>query len=182
MREEELVSEAQQGGREALLQLLHTLETPMYRTAYYMLGNEQDALDVTQEALMKVYQNIGHFKREAKVTTWAQRIVHNVSIDYMRKRKSAISIDQHEHVLNESGRNDVEEQMEQKMVSEDIQEAVGKLPEHFRQVVVLRFIHDYSYQEIVEAMDLPLNTIKSHLFRARQQLKKLLLDGAEGGV
>lgn len=87
MPDSELVKQAQSGHQEALIQLLREIETPLYRTAYYMLGNEQDALDMTQEALIKIYRHIKQFKQQAQFKTWAQRIVTNLCIDLCRQRK-----------------------------------------------------------------------------------------------
>lgn len=70
----------------------------------------------------------------------------------------------------------------QAFAAEEIREAISKLPDHHRTVVVLRYLQDFSYNEIAESLDLPLNTVKSYLFRARQQLQVLLQDFQKGGV
>ncbi|MNS56788.1 ECF RNA polymerase sigma factor SigW [compost metagenome] len=67
-------------------------------------------------------------------------------------------------------------------LAQDIQEAINRLPDHHRSVVVLRYVQDLSYSEIADCLDLPLNTVKSYLFRARQQLQNLLQDYQKGGV
>ncbi|WP_202080710.1 sigma-70 family RNA polymerase sigma factor [Caldalkalibacillus salinus] len=182
MQEPEKILAAQNGDQEALISLLRDIETPLYRTAYYMLGNEQDALDATQEALIKVYKNIHSYQQKAKFTTWAQRIVTNVCIDKCRKKRESISIDEHEYVLNNQGTNHVEEALNRQLVREDVREAIGQLQENHRTVIVLRYMHDLSYKEIAETVDLPINTVKSYLFRARQQLQTLLQDVQKGGV
>ncbi|GIQ62260.1 hypothetical protein PACILC2_08280 [Paenibacillus cisolokensis] len=66
--------------------------------------------------------------------------------------------------------------------AKDIRDAIDRLPEHHRAVVVLRYLQDFSYNEIADSLDLPLNTVKSYLFRARQQLQALLQDYQKGGV
>jgi RNA polymerase sigma-70 factor (ECF subfamily) len=76
----------------------------------------------------------------------------------------------------------VEEEILRSGLSNDIQNAIEKLPKQYRMVVVLRYLEDFSYQEIAEALDLPLNTVKSYLFRARQQLQELLYDYQKGGI
>lgn len=182
MQEAELIRTAKEGDRDALIQLLREVETPLYRTAFYMLGNEQDALDATQDALIKIYKSFSSFEQKAKFLTWAQRIVTNVCIDKYRKRKDSISIDENEFVLNDYGTNYVEEEFERTMMANELRQAIDKLPEHHRIVVIMRYIQDLSYKEIAEAVDLPLNTVKSYLFRARQQLQCLLQDVQKGGV
>ncbi len=182
MSELERIKAAQAGDKEALVELLREIETSLYRTAFYMLGNEQDALDATQEALIKIYKNIGSFEQKAKFLTWAQRIVTNVCIDKCRQTKNNISIDEHEYVLQDQAVNDVEDAMERSYLVDEIRLAIEKLPENHRTVIVMRYIQDMSYKEIADNIDLPINTVKSYLFRARQQLQGLLKDFQKGGV
>jgi RNA polymerase sigma factor (sigma-70 family) len=182
VQEEELIKAAKQGDREALIQLLREIETPLYRTAFYMLGNEQDALDATQEALIKVYKNIHSFEYKAKFLTWAGRIVTNVCIDKCRQAKKNVSIDEHDYILQTQGVNHVENEFEKNIFDSELRLAIDKLPEQHRLIVVMRYIQDLSYKEIAETVDLPINTVKSYLFRARQQLQTLLQDYQKGGV
>lgn len=176
----ELVKEAQAGNREALITLLREIETHVYRTAYYILGNEQDAMDASQEALIRIYRKIDSYEEKALFKTWVQRIVTNICIDKFRKAKPTVSIDEHEMVF--TSQQNVEEELLIGYLAEDIRIAIDKLPEHHRTVVVLRYLQDFSYHEIAESLNLPLNTVKSYLFRARQQLQMLLQDYQKGGV
>ncbi|MBO9605208.1 MAG: sigma-70 family RNA polymerase sigma factor [Paenibacillaceae bacterium] len=176
----ELIKAAQAGDRDALVTLLREIEPHVYRTAYYMLGNEQDALDVAQEALIRIYTKIQTYEEKALFKTWVQRIVTNICIDKFRKKRPSVSIDEHEMVFTSA--HDVEDEVLSTFVAKDIQEAIDKLPAHHRSVVVLRYLHDFSYNEIADSLGLPLNTVKSYLFRARHQLQQLLQDYQKGGV
>jgi RNA polymerase sigma factor (sigma-70 family) len=176
----ELVRSAQAGDRDALITLLREIETHVYRTAYYILGNEQDAMDASQEALIRIYTKIGSYEEKALFKTWVQRIVTNICIDKFRKTKPTVSIDEHE--MSFTSPKDVEDEIMSGYMAKDIREAIDKLPDHHRSVVVLRYLQDFSYYEIAESLNLPLNTVKSYLFRARQQLQTLLQDYQKGGV
>lgn len=176
----ELVRAAQSGDREALITLLRDIETHVYRTAYYVLNNEQDALDATQEALIRIYTKIGSYEEKALFKTWVQRIVTNICIDKFRKNKPTISIEESDPYLTYN--QDVEEEVMTMYLAQDVREAIDKLPEHHRTVIVLRYLQDFSYNEIAESLSLPLNTVKSYLFRARQQLQGLLGEYQKGGV
>ncbi|ANE47277.1 DNA-directed RNA polymerase subunit sigma [Paenibacillus swuensis] len=180
MVEQQLVRAAQSGDRDALITLLREIENGVYRTAYYILGNEQDALDASQEALIRIYTKIGSYEEKAQFKTWVQRIVTNICIDKFRRSKPSVSIDEHEMVF--TANSNVEEDVFSSYVAQDIREAIDQLPEHHRAVVVLRYLQDFSYNEIADSLDLPLNTVKSYLFRARQQLQTLLQDYQKGGV
>jgi RNA polymerase sigma factor (sigma-70 family) len=176
----ELVREAQSGERDALISLLREIEPHVYRTAFYMLNNEQDALDVSQEALIRIYTKINSYEEKAQFKTWVQRIVTNICIDKFRKVKPTVSVDEHEMTF--SAESNVEDEVISTYIAQDINEAIEKLPEHHRTVVVLRYVQDLSYNEIAESLDLPINTVKSYLFRARKQLQVLLQDYQKGGV
>jgi RNA polymerase sigma-70 factor (ECF subfamily) len=176
----ELIRAAQSGDREALMTLLREIETHVYRTAYYILGNEQDAMDASQDALIRIYSKIGLYEEKALFKTWVQRIVTNVCIDKFRRHKPSVSIEEHEMVF--TAHDNVEDKALSGFVAQDIREAIDQLPEHHKTVVVLRYLQDFSYNEIAESLDLPLNTVKSYLFRARKQLQSLLQDYQKGGV
>ncbi|MDB5056207.1 MAG: DNA-directed polymerase subunit sigma [Bacilli bacterium] len=176
----ELVKAAQAGERDALITLLREIESHVYRTAFYILGNEQDAMDASQEALIRIYTKIGSYEEKAQFKTWVQRIVTNLCIDKFRKTKPTISSDEHE--MSFTAEINVEDEVISTYIAQDINEAIEKLPEHHRTVVVLRYIEDFSYNEIAESLDLPINTVKSYLFRARKQLQILLQDYQKGGV
>jgi RNA polymerase sigma factor (sigma-70 family) len=175
-----LIKAAQSGDREALVSILREVEQQVYRTAYYLLNHEQDALDAAQEALIRIYTKIGSYEEKALFRTWVQRIVTNICIDKFRRKKPSVSIDEHEMVF-QAGDN-VETEVLSAFAAEDIREAISKLPDHHRTVVVLRYLQDFSYNEIAESLELPLNTVKSYLFRARQQLQLHLHDYQKGGV
>lgn len=172
------VRRARDGDREALVGLLRELEGPVYRTALYMLGNQQDALDAAQEALLRIYRNLPGYRFEAKVETWAQRIALHTAVDFLRRRKKILPLD--EGMDPDRGRR--ESPVEWAGVSHDVKCAIHRLPEPQRRVVILRYLQDFTYEEIAETTQLPLNTVKSHLFRGRKKLQKWLADYREGGV
>jgi len=178
--EQGLIKAAQEGDRDALITLLREIEHHVYKTAYYILNNEQDALDAAQEALIRIYTKIGSYEEKAQFKTWVQRIVTNICIDKFRRNKPTVSIEEHEMVFE--GHDDVEHSVMRAYTSNDVREAINQLPEHHRTVIVLRYIQDLSYNEIADCLDLPLNTVKSYLFRARQQLQSLLADYEKGGL
>lgn len=180
MVEQGLIRAAQTGDRDALITLLRDIEGYVYRTAYYILNNEQDAHDASQEALIRIYTKIDSYEEKAQFKTWVQRIVTNICIDKFRRNKPTVSIEEHELVFR--GKESVEREVMSGYLAQDIREAIDQLPDHHRSVVVLRYLQDFSYNEIADCLNLPLNTVKSYLFRARQQLQHLLQDYQKGGV
>jgi RNA polymerase sigma factor (sigma-70 family) len=176
----ELIKAAQSGDRDALIALLREIESHVYRTAYYILGNEQDAQDIAQEALIRIYTKIQSYEEKALFKTWVQRIVTNLCIDKFRKNKAVVSIEEHNLMFAADGH--LEDEIISTYMAKDIQKAIEQLPERHKTVIVLRYLQDFSYNEIAESLDLPLNTVKSYLFRARQQLQTILQDYQKGGV
>ncbi len=177
MLDSALIQRAQTGERKAMVEILSKLETPLYRTAFYLMGNEQDALDATQEALLKVYRYLPSYKGEAMIYTWAQRIVTNVCMDMFRKRKKVVLMEEDTIREDRNAGRDVEKGA----VISDLKQAIRRLPMPQQTAIILRYVQEYNYKEISEAMGLPLNTVKSHLFRGRKQLQKWLSEYQEGG-
>lgn len=180
MVEPELIRKAQTGDRDALVTLLRDIENHVYRTAFYILGNEHDAMDAAQEALIRIYTRIDSYEEKAQFKTWVQRIVTNICIDKFRRRKPTVSIEEHD-MWFETKQN-VEQEVMSSFAAAEIQAAIDQLPAHHRAVVVLRYLQDFSYKEIAESLDLPLNTVKSYLYRARQKLQTFLHEYEKGGV
>lgn len=170
------IDDAKRGNREAMLKVLRALEQPLYQTAFYILGNEQDALDVTQESLITIFRHLSTYRGESSLATWAQRIVTNKCYDFLRKQKKEREVvalwkqrERFKHTF-----------AEQAGFATDLQQAIAMLPPLQRTVVTLRYIQDYDYITIAEILELPLNTVKSHLYRARKTLKVCLIDYREG--
>ncbi len=176
----DLVKSAQAGNRESLTTILRLIERQVYQTAFYMLRNEQDALDATQEALIRIFKKINTYQEKALFKTWVQKVVTNICIDYYRRNKPTVSIEQHE--LTFTAVDDVESQMMREYTSEQIHVAIDQLPDQYRAIIVLRYMQDFSYQEIADSMNLPLNTVKSYIYRAKQLLQVALQDCSQGGV
>jgi RNA polymerase sigma-70 factor (ECF subfamily) len=176
----DLIRAAKAGDRDAVVALLRQIETHVYRTAYYFLGNEHDAMDASQEAMLKIYTKIGSYEEKAMFKTWVQRIVTNVCIDKFRRAKPTVSIEAHDMIF--SAGNQTEEQVMAASTAQEVREAIDRLPDQQRAVVVLRYLQDFSYKEIADSLNLPLNTVKSYLFRARQQLQTMLQEEQKGGV
>jgi len=175
-----MIQLAKAGNHEAVVELLKQAEPSVYKTAYYFMGNEHDAKDVTQEALIKIYTKLETFQEKAKFQTWVQRITTNICIDKFRKNKNDISIEGSEMTI--PGFSDVAKEVEDKAMVEELLDQIKLLPEKIKSVMILRYFHDFSYQEIADTLDLPINTVKSYLFRGRDQIHTRMKAAIQGGV
>ncbi len=173
MDEQQLILQAQQGDRAALEALLRSVERPIYKTAFYILQSEQDARDVTQEVLLRICRKIHLYEPRAIFKTWVLRITTNLCTDWLRQRKSNLSFDQLDYEWRAP--SGTEHEAVTNLYREEVKEALQELPDSVRSVVLLRFVNEWSYQEISETTRMPLNTVKSHIHRARQWLAKRLM-------
>ena len=182
MSEPELVARAKQGDQAAFEQLVRDNEKRIYNLTLRMVGNPEDALDLSQEAFLNAWKGLGSFKGDSAFSTWLYRLASNACLDFLRSRKrrqdttgSPLSLDDEEAPpppADDSARPDL--QLERKERTQALHRALDALPVHHRQVIVMRELSGLSYQEISEALELDLGTVKSRLTRARLALKKIL--------
>ena len=156
----------------------------IYNLAWRLMGNRQDAEDITQDVAVKVYRNLHKCKGEEFVAAWISRIVHNTCMDMLRRRKGRVheSLDEIVEIGDGQAVKQVEddnpgpeELLLQKELGEQIEAAIEQLSAGHRLLIVLRDINGHTYEEIAQILGLPEGTIKSRLFRGRAKLKSILL-------
>lgn len=178
-----LIDRFQKGNRSAFDALVQKHQARAYQYAFRLTRNADDAADVVADAFVRVYRALQNFKGDSAFSTWLYRIETNCFLD-MRKKKNARPATSLDSVLN-LGDGEVELQVEDdgpsahdeaershRMVA--IEEAVAKLPEYQRAMIVMYHSESMSYEEIAEALSLPIGTVKSRLNRARLSLRQLL--------
>lgn len=134
-----------------------------YRLAYSYVKNEQDALDIVQESAYRVIKDLDKLKERNYLSTWIYRIVINTAIDTLRKRKrETVSFE------------DIEIVHEDQYKEEDPLEILNVLEDKDRALVILKYLEDWKLEEISEALDMNISTVKSRLYRARKKLKVIL--------
>lgn len=156
-------------------------EKKVYRTCLTMLGQREDAEDCLQETMLRAYRAYPSFDGRAKLSTWFYRIAVNACIDYIRKRKPLVSLDAMRDEGFDAGdaKQNTYLSLEESERKRLLTEALQRLPEDARALIVLRDVQGLSYEEAAQALSLPLGTIKSRLNRAREKLSHLLLKDAE---
>jgi len=183
LSERVLIERSQQGDIESFEALIKKYQVYAYNIAYRMTSNKEDAKDITQEALIKAYKSINNFRFDSSFSTWLYRIVTNTCIDMLRKENKiktitidkSIETDEGEYQREIRDNRDLPEYMlEEKERREVIRRSIKKLSEKYREVLILRDIQNFSYEEISEITDLPLGTVKSRISRARYNLKEIL--------
>jgi len=183
----ELVSRCRKGDLEAFEALVVKHQKKMLNTAFRMVGNYEDACEIVQDAFLSAYKAIQKFEGRSSFSTWLCSIVINTSRNRIEQIKSAARHEQFsldDPVSTEEGIMRIElasdcpsamEQLEKKEIQATVQKCINTLESEFREVLILRDIQGYSYEEISDMLKAAQGTVKSRLFRAREYMKKCLL-------
>jgi len=181
-----LVSSCRKGDRNAFEQLVNRHQKMMLNIALRITGNFDDACDITQEAFLNAWRKISEFRGESRFSTWVAAIVVNLSRNkiqqlHTRSGHEAYSLDDPSCEITGfcrpspvSNMQSALDKIEEEQIREAIRNCVGRLPAEFREVLVLRDMHGFSYDEVVNALGIKEGTVKSRLFRARDGVKDCL--------
>lgn len=177
-----LIQRALRGDQFAYKQLMKKYHDPIFNLVYRMIHDKQQVEDLTQETFVKAFASLKYFNEEYAFSTWLYKIATNSSIDYIRKRKlNTFSIDK-PVAMEDSDFSfelpDTTYQPDKTIIQRQrttlIEEAIEKLPEKYRKVIILRHTEERDYAEIAKILKLPIGTVKAHIFRARELLNKYL--------
>lgn len=176
------IKQVLKGDQNAFADIVSLYQHKLYQVCYRMLGNKQEAEDIAQEAFVRAYTNLHTFDQKRKFSTWLYRIGTNLCIDRIRKKKPDYYLDA--EVAGTEGLNLYsqiasddqlpEETIEKMELQDRIQYEIGRLPDKYRTVVVLKYIEELSLQEISDILDMPLGTVKTRIHRGREALRKQL--------
>lgn len=176
------LKKSREGDVDSFEKLIAKHQQKVYNIAYRMMGNEEDAKDAAQEALIKVYKNIGNFRGDSGFSTWIYRIAVNACKDELRKKKhNVVSMDKEMETDEGSFKHEFADQslkpdelLEQSELNEIVQSSIQDLPEQNRVAIILRDIQGFSYEDISKVLDCPVGTVKSRINRGRKLLKDIL--------
>lgn len=180
-----LVDQARAGHREAQDALARRHRQGAFLLALQMLGNRDDAMDVTQDAMLRFFTTLGSFDPERRVRPWLFAIVRNQVRDLWRRRqrRPGDGLVDGEALASQlvDPSADPEADLRRQRLRERVWRALARLPAAKREIVVLRDFHDLSYSDIADALGIPIGTVMSRLHGARRQLKARLEEEGEGG-
>ena len=180
--ENEIIRSVLRGNVNDFEKLVTAYEKNVYNIALRMVGDPEDAADMTQETFIKAYRALSSFRGDSKFSSWLYRIASNVCLDFLRSRSrhpqvSLSTVDEDDRTtfeLPDMSRNP-EEQLMKKLGMEAVRRGLEQLPEQQRQILVLRELGGLSYAELAQTLGLEEGTVKSRIFRARKRLCALLL-------
>jgi RNA polymerase sigma-70 factor (ECF subfamily) len=184
--EADLVKKAQDGDTSAFGELVLTHQKFAYNVALRALHNPQDAEDLVQEAFMRAWNSLTSFRSEARFRTWLYRIVMNLCYNQLPKlRNDLIALDQARgqiQIRTNDPEMDPVAQLEGKEAILFLQRQIAGLPDRYRIILMLRYQGNCSYAEIADILDLPLGTVKTGIFRARERLKEAIANNKQEWV
>jgi len=164
--EEELLVRCLDGDGGAFGELIDRYQRVLFNVSLRMVGNREDARDITQTVFLKAYENLGSFDRKHRFFSWVYRITINESLNHLYKNRRLEPLDE----SFQSRETGPEEECARSLLSDSIQAALLELTPDYRQVIVLRHFAQLTYQEMSGVLEVPEKTVKSRLYTARQLL------------
>jgi RNA polymerase sigma-70 factor, ECF subfamily len=178
--DEELVARAMGGDMDSFNQLVLRWERPIYALAYRVIGKEEDARDVCQEAFLRAYRALPGFKRQAKFSSWLYRIALNLCRDWIRRERRAPvaqapeGVDLIELASESTPRESIEDLVARREIGRAVARAMADLPHEQRTAIILKEYHGLTFQEIADLLDCPLSTVKTRLYQGLTVLRRQL--------
>ena len=182
LQEKAWIDAAREGDPHAFEQLIHLYEKRVFALTRRMCKNPADAEEAAQEAFLSAWQGLRFFRGESSFSTWLYRLASNACVDQLRKEgrhqaAAGPSLNDEEAVLEIQDDAPTPHTLaEQAELRQQIEEGLNALPEEYRNVLILREVHQQSYDEIAEILSLDLGTVKSRISRGRKRLRKFLLE------
>ncbi len=180
----EVLQQAQAGNVEALTQLMQSQQHYVYSIAMSVLKDPEDAADLTQEAFIRLFRALPQYSGESRFTTWLYRLVINLGRDELRRRGRQVPLispdeQQEQTILGTVPDRDrwinPELALDSHEVRTQVRQALSQLETPYRLVLTLYYFEDLKYADIAEILDIPLNTVKSHIRRGKERLAALLV-------
>ncbi len=180
--DEALAAAASRGSNEAFRELVERYQRPVYSLLVRIVRRPESAEDLAQETFLKAFRALGRFDPSRKFSSWLFKIAHNAALDELRRQGGEmLSLDAPagpdeapmELPADPAAENPLE-RLSSREAGRALERAVARLRPQYREVLLLRFAQDLSYDEIAEVLGIPLGTVKIHLFRARAELARAM--------
>ena len=171
--EADLIARCQQGDERAFRELVDRYKDLVFGVIARSSFDRSHVEDLAQEVFLKIYRGLPYFRGEAKLTTWIFRIVLNLLSQESQKRrtKREVALDSdvpsHEPRSHDRSMSDLE-------LRDRLEKAMARLPANYRLLIAGHYLNDVKYEDLAEALDIPIGTVKTHLYRAKKQLRDLL--------
>lgn len=170
LNEIKLIKESMKGNKESFGILIKNNKEYLYKMAFLYVKDEQDALEVIHETVYRAFLNIEKLKKAKFFNTWITRILINVSIDFLKKKGKNEMLDESTPIRKEKCEISTEEKL-------DLYNAIDLLNDNYKTVIIMMYFNDMKIKDISKVMEIPENTVKTYLRRAKQALGEILKEG-----
>ncbi|AQW25849.1 sigma-70 family RNA polymerase sigma factor [Clostridium perfringens] len=170
LNEIRLIKESMKGNKESFGILIKNNKEYLYKMAFLYVKDEQDALEVIHETVYRAFLNIEKLKKAKFFNTWITRILINVSIDFLKKKGKNEMLDESTPIRKEKCEISTEEKL-------DLYNAIDLLNDNYKTVIIMMYFNDMKIKDISKVMEIPENTVKTYLRRAKQALGEILKEG-----
>ena len=168
--EKELIKNALKGDKEAIAELVTKYQDWIYGWAFKIVKNAEDAADIVQEVSLKILTALSTLQEQSKLTQWIYRITYHISLNWLRLTKKTILLNDIE--INDNFKPDLPLEKEEDVSR--LNEALKELPRPYQLIIALYYFDEHSYQEIAEILKIPIGTVKTQLYRAKEILREKL--------
>lgn len=169
----ELITEVLRGNQRAFREIVERYHSMAYAAVRAVMGERDEIEDVLQDVFIKVYKGLKRFRGDSKLSTWIFRIARNEAINQVAKRvPDTVPVESLD--IPAPGGENPESEFGKRQLREHLERALSHLDAEQRMAIELRYLGDRSYQEIAESMDIPLGTVKTHIFRGKVELRKVM--------
>ena len=176
-----LVKRTLAGDLDAFGELVQIYQASVFNVCYRVLGNRRDAEDLTQEAFLRAYNHLESYHRDRPFGPWMRTVAANLCYNHLKRRElDRLPLEDERDLLEMDPVQNPEGSLEISQKNQTVYQALWELPHPQRIALELRHFQGLSYQEMADALDLPLNTVRSHLYRGRQKLAELLEEEEHG--
>ena len=169
MTDEQLVEKIKKDP-EVFGEIIERYQKKLERYIFYLIGQKNEVEDLTQEVFIKVYINLNGFNIKKKFSSWIFRIAHNLSVNYLKKKKKVFHLNEEIKISDEK---DIEEDFVKKELKKILEKCLKSLPLNYKEVVILYYFENLSYDEISDSLKIPPGTVAIRLSRAKRYLKTL---------
>ncbi len=173
--EQALIKKVKKGDLDAYGPIIQDYQSSVFNVCCRILGNRQEAEDLTQEAFLRAYHQISRYDLNRPFGPWMRTLAANLCYNHLKRaRLNRVPLEDEKDTIKDDSKYGPEGALEINQEHQVLYQAIWKLPDTQRMVLELRHFQGLSYQEMAEALNLPLNTVRSHLYRGRQKLAELL--------
>lgn len=174
VHEQQLVERCRRGDEGAFQELVNQYKDLVFAIIARTARDTSSAEDLAQEVFLRIHRGLPYFRGEARLSTWIYRIVANVCVQEQQSRKPVTQSIDEEGLDRRTSSSSANRELSDLMLRDRLEKAIARLPANYRLLVAAHYLQGVRYEDLAEALNLPLGTLKTQLHRAKRQLRRLL--------